>query len=158
MGIDDARPNTGGTWVDLKETGDTVKGEFLDESERQKTFEGAVVMKRGTQTPRVEHIVRLAVDPANADDDGIRLVTCDEAAWNEILKARDELRSTEPQWGPSHAGSILALKVTGKEPAGSGFQRSYAAKWWKGTGTSSVDTTPAPQAAPPAADWDEEPF
>lgn len=157
MGIDDDRPATGGTWVDLKEIGDKVKGEFLSESERQKTFEGQVVTKRGTNTPRIEHVLRLQATPANADDDGIRLVTADEAAWNAVLQARDELKGEAPGWTPSQAGSVVALQVTAKEPAGAGYQRTYAAKWWKPTGT--IDNAASAVTTGAAPSWDdEEPF
>ena len=122
MGINDFNAlaaNSGGTWVSLRRKGDRIVGELIDTEEREKTYEGKVVLSSKTGKPRREIVVTIKVDDRKDDeDDGIRKVSANESMQRALIIAAKKT--------PFVAGGRIAIEVT-EDPKTSTDQAEYAA-------------------------------
>lgn len=90
--INRAIDSFGGQWVNLrKKTDGVLDGLVVSVEERDKTFEGAVVLSRKTQQPRREWVFVLKTERHETDeDDGVRKFAANESAQRAIAKAVKE--------------------------------------------------------------------
>lgn len=90
--LNNAVASVGGSWVKLQKVGDTIEGEIVAFEKRNRTDpQGNVVMKRGTDTPRIEWLFTLKVDDLEGpDDDGLRKLPANESMQRAIATAIKE--------------------------------------------------------------------
>jgi hypothetical protein len=122
--LNEAVASAGGSWVKLRTTDDTpIEGRIADFVKRDRTDpDGNVVFKKGTQTPRVEWVFTLEVDPADPDDDGVRKLPCNESmqrAISDAIKAAGKA---------AEVGGTLKVGVK-EDPEDSFSQATYQAKY-----------------------------
>src|SRR5690606_33717812 len=95
----EAAASLGGKWVKLQKKADgAIEGKVVAFEKRNRTDpDGNVVYKRGTQTPRIEWLFTLEVDPElreGPDDDGIRKLAANESMQWAIAAAIKEAGGT----------------------------------------------------------------
>ena len=92
--LNQAVASVGGSWVKLQAKGDVIEGEITAFEKRPRTDpQGNVVMKRGTDTPRIEWLFTLKVDAdqlEGPDDDGLRKLPANESMQRAIASAIKE--------------------------------------------------------------------
>lgn len=135
--LNNAIATMGGNWVKLnKIEHGTVDGEIVAFERRDKTFEGAIVMKKGTQTPRIEWVFTLKVadlDPDIADDDGLRKLSLNESGQRAIAAA------VKIAGKPAEIGGRVKIKVTADGKT-STDQAEYKAVYEPPTAKVAIDT------------------
>lgn len=144
----------GGTFVKVNrmEHG-TLTGIVVDMEEREKTYEGQVVLSRKTGKPRTSRVFTLITelrDPDIDDDRGVRKFDANEGAYFAIL---DAIKAAKVS---AEVGDTLAIKVTADPPVAT-QQAEYRAQWKKGPGVPDWYEQPQPFVAPTAVE-DEVPF
>jgi len=125
-----AATTSGGKWVKLRTTEDPAfEGTLIAFETRPRTgMDGEIVMKRGTETPRIEWLltVEVAADVREGpEDDGLRKLPCNEAMQSAIgaaIKASGE---------EAKVGDTLKIGVSADPPT-SMSQATYVARWTPG--------------------------
>lgn len=139
-GLDDVNEDiarSGGSFFKLthKEHG-TIEGTLLGAEKRVKTFEGKEVLSRSTGKPRHEWVLTLQTemrDADQADDDGVRRVSCNEGLQIAI---REELRRKGAKL--EYGGRIkLGVKQDPETPTS---QAVYGAVWTPPQPAVDIDT------------------
>ena len=125
----EAAASLGGKWVKLHTKADgAIEGKVVAFEKRNRTDpEGNVVFKRGTQTPRIEWLFTLEVDPElreGPDDDGIRKLPANESMQRAIAQA------IKDAGGSPNTGDRLKVGVR-EDPRDSFSQAEYQARWTK---------------------------
>ncbi len=99
---------SGGQWVKLHATGDTISGVLLDAEKRGKTFEGAPVLSRKSGEQRIEYVLTIQTDerdPNIDDDDGVRKVSANESMQRAVFDA------IKKSGGKATPGCRIAIQV-----------------------------------------------
>lgn len=125
----EAAASLGGKWVKLQKKADgAIEGTVLAFEKRNRTDpEGNVVFRRGTQTPRIEWLFTLKVDPElreGPDDDGIRKLAANESMQRAIAQA------IKDAGGTPNLGDRLKVGVR-EDPKDTYSQAEYQARWTK---------------------------
>lgn len=116
----------GGKWVNLRRKTDGIlEGTIVNVDQRQKTFEGAVVLSRKTGQPRIEWVFTLQTDLSDGggDDDGLRKFGAVESAQRAITAAVNDTPMRKLA-----IGGKLKIAVT-EDPASDRDQAQYKARY-----------------------------
>lgn len=133
--------SVGGNFVKLRTKADgIIEGEVLAFEVRDRTYEGAVVFKKGTTTPRKEWVLTLRVA---GGDDPVKL-SLNESGQRAVANALREAGVKAKE------GDTLKIAVK-TDPAKDTDQAEYKASWTPGTAALDI-----PAAAP--ADDSGDPF
>jgi hypothetical protein len=134
--IDDAYA-TGRKWLKLETTGDKITGTLNDVEKRNKTdLDGNIVLGKKTGAPRTEWVLTLTIDERlDADDDGVRKLSCNESAQSAIKEA---IKRAGIKDAATLVGAQFAIQRVA-EPESKFSQASYAAQLKPATPKPSVD-------------------
>ena len=136
--LDRAAASMGGNWAKLRSTDDPpIEGKVVAFEERDKTFEGAVVLNRKTQQPRREWVFTLDV----GEDQPVNL-SLNESGQRAVAAALRDAGAKPAE------GDTLKIAVKSNPPSDR-EQAEYQARW-----------TPAPRGldVPTASNDTDEPF
>ena len=121
--LNEAVKTADASWLSLKSKEDgAVEGVVLHMEEREKTWNGDVVLSRSTGKPRVEWVFTLQI----AGNDAPSKIPFAESAQRAITKAVKEAGVTAEE------GDILKIAVS-KDRESQTSQPDFKAKWTKGT-------------------------
>ncbi len=142
----------GGTWLKLRETGQSIVGELIEITERGKTYDGAPVLSRRTGEQRLEWVIKLKVDqpdPQITDDDCIRNIAAGETLqWAITDYMRDAGLRFRFGWG----GRLAIVVAKGADsPTSSVEKDGYQIKYAPPTGAPASTINDAITASAPAA-------
>ena len=142
---------SGGASASFTEKGKWVSGVITDVGEKQETAFGTgdpITWKDGS--PKMQMVVTIQTDerdPANADDDGKRVIYC---KWGQTVAIGDAIKKSAYQ-GPM-VGAKLGLRWSGDEDTGKG----NPLKLWEALFEPPKETDAF--LGEPPADLDERPF
>lgn len=132
--LNTAAASLGGNWRKLRTTEDgAIEGRVLSFEDREKSFEGAVVLNRKTGQPRREWVFTLEVD---GEDEPIK-IALNESGQRAVAAALREAGVKAKE------GDTLKIGVK-TDPPSDREQAEYQARW----------TPAAPALGVPAADAD----
>lgn len=134
--LNDLAARSGGTWVNLKQKGDKIRGRMVDFENRPKTYEGEPVVSRKTGKQRYEFVFTLEIpaeDGTGPDDDLLRKVSLNESGQRAVIKA---LKDTGAQ---AEIGGTWEIAVAA-DPATKTDQAEYVARYTPPTKTVDLPT------------------
>ena len=109
----------GGKWVNLRrKTDGALEGIILDVQQREKTFEGQVIVSRKTGQPRIEWVFTLQTDTHDDNDNGIRKFGAVESAQRAIAEAVKETPLKKLEEGGKLKIAVVQDPATDRDQAG----------------------------------------